>query len=189
MGRTDYLVVDLDGTLMDTTELNNEAYARALRECLGIDLSFLLCPKGLRFDAQMLDRLLISSYCDCCSIDNLKARVVTKKKELLFALDPQLAKVHPIALSYLERYAHLPCFLLTNAQRDRAYCLLDRLGLCSYFIEVYCNPDPKSNKYSYLREQLPSLDPKRGLILENEPEQMLLAIEAGFSSDVVKLIV
>lgn len=184
-----YLVVDLDGTLLDTTELNNQAYALALREYLGIDLLPLLRSAHVRLNAQVLDCLLVASCREGVSLEALKAKITRRKKEYLFSLNPRLAEIHPTTLAYLKRYMHLSCFLLTNADRDRACWLLDKLGLRVYFTEVYCNPTPLINKYSYLRGELPGLNPMSGMLLENEVEQVELAIEAGFPCDVIKLIV
>lgn len=186
----EYLVVDLDGTLLDTAELNNQAYALALRECLGIDILPLLRSANVRFNAQVLDSLLVASCSESVPLEALKTQIIQSKKEHLFRLDPQLlVEVYSTTLAYLKRYVYIPCFLLTNASKERTYWLLDRLSFGACFNEVYCNPNPMLNKYSYTCEELPLLNPMRGLLLENEVAQMELAIEAGFPSDVIKLVV
>lgn len=179
-----FVIIDLDDTLLYTSEYNTMLYCDALYQCSGISLHALIKEQGVRITATTIRAI----FADCSllspkAVEQIVERTIELKRAMASSTlgkeRESLLRLNSHALELLARYKDAEVVLLTNADKARAMYLYRLLALERIVGSLYCNPNPIHNKYAYIRGLL-DLDPKVCLVLENEEEQIRLAIEAGF---------
>lgn len=162
------LVVDLDGTLIDTNQANLLAYQAATLEVTGTAL-----PEQAA-SYERLTRNRLQEALDDLPADLLDA--IVQRKEVLY---PQF--LHTTQLNTKLYQLLLGCqdkvlVLATNARQARAEQLLHQHYLHHLFAECYYHDATQPNKFKQIFARFRG---KEIIIFENETAQAKLAVAAG----------
>lgn len=181
------LLVDLDGTLVDTSAANYAAYAAALAEA-GVRLDREV------FDARVQGRNWRQFLPDILAESNASVapeRIAQRKKDLYPDFMHALAVNVPLVGLIAASRGRLRTALVTTASRDNAQAVLAACDLGMLFEAVVTGDDVKQHKphpEAYLRAaELLSVDPARCLAIEDSDIGAASAEAAGMGVLYVRL--
>lgn len=169
------LFFDMDGTLIETNELNNFAYREAFKKVMGHEMPNLKTSRITR--KNLLDIPGISKS----DIDKIVA-----EKGLIYSNNLNLASPIPYTVDILKNYSgQHPTYLVTRAKQDRAIETIAHFGLLDSFTGILSSPS--GNKYQNAITAS-GADPKDIIVLENEDFEIDGGIEAGIlSNNIIKV--
>ncbi|MDE5592158.1 MAG: HAD hydrolase-like protein [Helicobacter sp.] len=167
--KTDVLVFDLDGVLMQTDMANNLAYCYAIKNVM--KSSLFSSPQ--RITLKDLEKTSQFSVIKLKAIKNLKDFSYPKYLEYTF-VNKNLFEI------IIQCSSKKQIILLTNASENRVKLLLKYHCIDKYFSHIFCNT--QGNKFLDCIESL-QLNIEDLLVFENEVSQIQLALCAGISKD------
>jgi beta-phosphoglucomutase len=177
LGELAALLIDLDGTLVDTADANYAAYAAALREA-GVEVgreAFDHAATG-RHWRQFLPGLIGAAGAD-------PARVAARKREIYPRMATQTQVNHTLANFADSLRTRLKLGLVTSASRTSATAVLDVHGLDKLFATVVTGDDvaePKPAPDAYLLAAVRlQVSPDQCLVLEDSETGLESAQRAG----------
>ena len=162
---TDALLVDLDGTLVETGEANFQAYAAALREA-GVEID------RRRFDELSQGRNWRDFLPLMLARTGASPAAVAARKAALYGDFLQLTTLNPGVARLIELCrAHWRCALVTTASRRNAEAILRHHGIEHLFDCMVTGDDvarhkPDPEAYRLAAERL-GVNPKRCVALED----------------------
>lgn len=178
----DALILDMDGTLIDSGKLHEQAWIAALNEYgIPIDRPLMRSLAGVP-TKETVERLLthfnIDINASACAVQALKERQVEEK---LFEF------IKPTALAGLVKYYHgkKPMAVGTGADSESAERLLEACGLTN-FIDCVVGADqvaahkPAPDTFLKCATQL-RVEPARCVVFEDSPLGIEAALSAGMS--------
>lgn len=164
--QADILIVDLDGTLVESDQANFLAYQAATLHITG-ETPFQVRPSE-RVTRQSLSQVLADSS------GPLLEDIITRKEQIF----PQYLKhtrLNRPLYQLLLSNSNKPLILLSNACQKRAEQVLQHHNLSRLFCELHFLGD-SDNKFAALLERFRN---KNLLIFENDDEQIEKALAAG----------
>lgn len=167
------LLFDLDGTLFDTDQANNEAYKYALWKVTGTSDYPALAhePRITREQIALLD-----------GINAEKRSEIIDIKQNAFAY--QLRQGHIATfISYeilKQYYEYVPCYIITSADKKRAELLIDWYDLEDYVKGIFFVE--RANKYKDIADKL-GVESSNIILFEDDEETIASAIENGITEE------
>lgn len=164
----DILVVDLDGTLVDTNQANKLAYQAATLEVTG---------KVLPQQAVSCDRLTRNRLRKI--LHDLPAEVldaIAQHKEVIYPQFLHTTQLNTKLYQFLEACQEKVLVLASNARQARAEQLLQQHQLSHLFAECYYHDEAQPNKFKQIFARFKD---REIIIFENEKAQATLALAAG----------
>lgn len=164
--QADILIVDLDGTLVESDQANFLAYQAAIFHVTG-EAPFQTQPPK-RVTRQTLRQVLADSS------GTLLEDIITRKEQIF----PQYlnhTRINRPLYQLLQSNSNKPLILLSNACQNRADQVLQHHNLSQLFCEFHFLGD-SDNKFAALLERFRN---KNLLIFENDDEQIQKALAAG----------
>lgn len=162
------LVVDLDGTLIDTNQANLLAYQAATLEVTGTAL-----PEQAA-SYERLTRNRLQEALDDLPADLLDA--IVQRKEVLYPQFLHTTQLNTKLYQLLQGCQDKVLVLATNARQARAEQLLHQHYLHHLFAECYYHDATQPNKFKQIFARFRG---KEIIIFENETAQAKLAVAAG----------
>lgn len=162
------LVVDLDGTLIDTNQANLLAYQAATLEVTGTALP----EQAASYDRLTRNRL--QKALDDLPADLLDA--IVQRKEVLYPQFLHTTQLNTKLYQLLQGCQDKVLVLATNARQARAEQLLHQHYLHHLFAECYYHDATQPNKFKQIFARFRG---KEIIIFENETAQAKLAVAAG----------
>lgn len=162
------LVVDLDGTLIDTNQANLLAYQAATLEVTGTAL-----PEQAA-SYERLTRNRLQEALDDLPADLLDA--IVQRKEVLYPQFLHTTQLNTKLYQLLQGCQDKVLVLATNARQARAEQLLHQYYLHHLFAECYYHDATQPNKFKQIFARFRG---KEIIIFENETAQAKLAVAAG----------
>ncbi|TXH70786.1 MAG: hypothetical protein E6Q83_04510 [Thiothrix sp.] len=175
------LIFDLDGTLINTDEVNFFSYKEAIQIVKNLDLTCLYSKDG-RFTRENLYSV----------IDNLSnqeyKKIIEIKNEIYYkyldrsALNSYILNIK-IKFSQKNKTA-----LATNSHKDRANLVLDYYKIKKFFnYRFYKDDYTNTNKFLHVINNL-SLDPNLAIVFENDNNEIKKAILSGIpDKNIIKI--
>ena len=164
----DILVVDLDGTLVDTNQANLLAYQAATLEVTG---------KALPVQPIHCDRLTrnrLREVLDDLPTDLLGA--IVQRKEVIYSRFLHVTELNTKLYQFLQACQDKILVLATNARQARAEQLLHQHQLSHLFAECYYHDEAQPNKFKQIFARFKG---REFIVFENEEAQAKLALAAG----------
>lgn len=162
----DILLIDMDGTLIETDYANYLSYQKAIKEVLSVDIFY---NSTKRFTRKILKDCFLS-----INKDTFNDIIRLKEKYYSYFLDKTYLNVTLINL--LNRYQTNKKILVTKCSKERGIQTLKYHNLFSFFDDiVYATTD---NKYNEVIGKY-SLNPTDIVIFENDDSEIDDAIEVG----------
>lgn len=162
------LVVDLDGTLIDTNQANLLAYQAATLEVMGEALpEHAIC-------CERLTRNRLREALPDLPADLLDA--IVQRKEVLYPYFLHTTQLNISLYQLLEACQDKVLVLATNARQARAEQLLHQHHLHHLFAERYYQDEAQPNKFKQIFSRFKD---KEIIIFDNETAQASLALAAG----------
>ena len=172
------LIFDLDGTLVNTDEVNLLAYKDAIQKILDIDLA-LLHENEERFTREKL----------CSIIPNLQSQEYEKiieMKNSVYENYLHKSKVNIFVLKIIDKFSKTNKIILaTNSHKDRANMVLRYHGLTNSFDNIFYKEDYKNqrNKFEHVFSCLNIYDPSLALIFEDDVNEISKAKLLGIPDE------
>ena len=165
------LIFDLDGTLVDTDELNFFSYREAIQQVLKIDLA-LLHDKDRRFTREKL----YSTIGDLSDQENQK---IIEIKNNVYHKYLHKSKVNEYILRAIDRFSSNNIIVLaTCSHRYRAKMVLSYHSLIKYFNYIFYKEDYSNNKFVHVLDHL-NVNPSIVVVIENDDYEIEKAILSG----------
>jgi beta-phosphoglucomutase len=172
------LLVDFDGTLVNTESANAKAYAASLQAC-GFYVSkelLVQCCRG-RHWSEFLPEILKDQYSQ-----DIGLKISANKKVIYPKFYDEIELNEPL-LTLLNYCDEVPRALVTNASRVSVMPILKRFGIHSFFEIIICQEDvvdPKPSPEAYLLAiSLLSVNKQNCLAIEDSETGILAAKHAG----------
>ena len=165
------LVVDLDGTLIDTNQANLLAYQAATLEVTGNALP----EQALSYDRLTRNRL--RKILHDLPADLFDA--IVQRKEVLYPQFLHTTELNTKLYQLLQDSQDKVLLLATNARQARAEQLLHQHHLHHLFAECYYHDEAQPNKFKQIFADFRG---KEIIVFENEAAQASLALAAGAHS-------
>ncbi len=182
-GHFDALIFDMDGTLVDSGQLHEVAWTKALTQYgIPVERDYMRSLAGvptLETVIAVLEKFDIDFDATPNDVSDLKVQTV---KELMFDY------VKPTALAELVRYyrGKKPMAVGTGAQTQEAHAVLNECALLDAFGAVVGADqvaDPKPSPDTFLRcAKLLGVDPARCVVFEDSPLGLSAAQNAGMAA-------
>ena len=178
INNAEYLVFDMDDTLVYTSYANFISYQVAIYEVLGVRVTY---NHRKRFTKDTIKELFPTLE------TSLFEQIVRIKNEL-FVTSVQNTQVNLNLIHLIKKYMNEKKIILaTNSNKHRAMQVLKHHKLYESFDFIFCKETKQFNKYEKVLETLP-IDPKKIVIFENELSQIVLAKDAGvFYKNIIKI--
>jgi len=174
---------DLDGTLIDTDEINFLSYQEAIKKVKNIDLK-LLYKINKRFTQEQLCQLIPS-------IMEHEFNEIIKIKKSVYVKYLDKTKVNIKTFEAIEQFSNThKLILVTNSSKNRAIQVLKYHKLINifdyqFFKEDYTNIS--KDKFDYVIKKL-NIDPKQIIVFENDTDEIKQAISSGIpKGNIVKI--
>lgn len=162
------LFFDMDGTLIETTQLNNFAYKEAFKNVMGFQLPITNNDRITRQSLQCIPNI---------SKDQIDK--IVDEKNRLYSNNIYLAQPISSTVELLECfYKQNNTYLVTKARIDRANETISYFGLRDRFKNIISSN--AENKYSDAISRL-GIDPSTVIVFENEEKQIQASLNAGIS--------
>ena len=168
--KSNILLFDLAGTLINTNLANFLAYKEACYKILGISLSF--SPR--RFNLIFLEHILKSENIDIKY--DILVKIKSLKDEIYNNFIDQTIVNKNLKRIIINFYKTNKIFLITNANKNRVFQLLKYHSLSAYFFKVFINSS--LNKYQSIIKTY-NLNPNDLVVFENEAIEIQNALDAG----------
>lgn len=162
------LVVDLDGTLIDTNQANLLAYQAATLEVTGKALP----EQALSYERLTRNRL--RKILHDLPADLFDA--IVQRKEVLYSQFLHTTELNTKLYQLLQGCQDKVLVLATNARQARAEQLLHQHHLHHLFAECYYHDEAQPNKFKQIFARFRG---KKIIVFENEAAQASLALAAG----------
>lgn len=172
------ILVDFDGTLVNTESANAKAYSASLRS-YGFDVSEekILNYCSGRHWSIFLPEILKEKYSKDIGL------MIAKSKREIYPKFYDEIKINESLLTLLKCFTKQPKALVTNASRESVIPILDRFGIGSFFKIIVCNEDvldPKPSPEGYLLAiTLLGVNKLNCLAIEDSKTGVLAARNAG----------
>jgi len=166
------LIFDLDGTLVNTDEVNFLSYKEAIKITKDLDLDF-LHDTSERFTRDKLysimDDLTAQEYENIIEIKNNVYQKYLHK-----------SKINDYVLKFVERFSgENKIVLATNSHKDRAKMVLSYHDLIKFFDYIFYKEDyGDNNKFTHVLYFF-NISPNLVIIFENDEEEIRKAIFSG----------
>lgn len=168
------LIFDLDGTLINTDEVNFLAYKEAIKKVKKLDLTF-LHKNDERFTRgelySIISDLKVQEYENIIEIKNDVYDKYLHKSE-----------VNNFVLKIIEKFSQTNKIVLaTNSHKDRANMILRYHRLINIFDYTFYKEDYKNqenNKFEHILNYL-KIDPSLAMVFENDSNEIKKAIFSG----------
>ncbi|NCD42395.1 MAG: HAD family phosphatase [Bacteroidia bacterium] len=168
------LIFDLDGTLINTDDVNYLAYKEAIQKVKNLDLA-LLHKNDERFTREelylIIEDLTSQEYENIIEIKNDVYKKYLKK-----------SKVNMFVVKIIEKFSQSNKIVLaTNSHRNRAQIILRYHSLTNLFDHIFCKEDyknQKNNKFKHVLNNL-NIDPNLAIVFENDNKEIKKAILSG----------
>lgn len=171
------LVVDLDGTLVNSDQANFLAYQAALLEVTGENLPMPVRPEE-RFNRNKLQQVM-------CDQPVQIINAVVQRKEAIYSQFLHTTQLHNRLHQLLLACEDKVLVLATHARQVRAQQLLQQHNLQYLFAECYYYNAAQPNKYQQIFTRFKG---KKILIFENEQEQVAHALAVGADLDSIIMV-
>lgn len=168
--KIEYVLVDLDGTLIETDLANNMAYKEAIEVC-AYENEVFIDVNGPRITRADITKIYG---------ENEKAENIIRTKESIFYKYLPLTSLITSTMTLLHRYidANKKLIVVTNCKSKRATELLAHYHIDSLFYAKFYNDC--GNKYTKVLSKY-SIPPQSVMLIENEESQIRNAVMAGIS--------
>lgn len=182
-----FVIVDLDDTLLYTSEYNTMLYCDAVEACTGLRLGALSFGGSFRLTSQTIKAVFEGCFMQREEEVLQRVRDIIALKRTM-ASSPEgksregLIKPNERLWRILEEYRVADVIILTNADEARAKYLFRLFALERIASAIYSNPNPMANKYSYIKGLI-DLNPRSCIVYENEQTQIELALSVGFERE------
>ena len=176
------LLIDFDGTIVNTEIANAKAYAKAL-ENHGFSVPFesVLSTCIGRHWSKFLPDLLGESYSEI-----IGKRVADNKKHLYPDFFSEISLNMPLLILLQSMNLALPKALVTNASRESVIAILNKFNLLNLFAVIICQEDvknPKPDPAGYLlATRLLKVNAKNCIAIEDSDTGILAASKAGLQT-------
>lgn len=175
------ILVDFDGTLVNTESLNAKAYALSLQDCgFNISKEVVLRYSNGRHWSKFLPDILKDKYSE-----NIGLMIAKNKREIYPRFFDEI-KVNEPLITLLKYFNRIPKALVTNASRESVMPILDRLQIRSLFKIIICQEDvadQKPNSEGYLLAiSLLGVNKINCIAIEDSEAGLLAAKNAGIPS-------
>lgn len=169
--KIEYILVDLDGTLIETDLANNMAYKEALDVC-ACARDFIVDVNGPRITRADIRKIFG---------ENEKAENIIRTKESIFYKYLHYTSLITNTITLLHQYidANKKLIIVTNCKRERATELLRYYHIDSMFYAQFYNDC--GNKYSKVLTAY-NISPQSVILIENDEFQIMNAVVAGVST-------
>ena len=168
------LIFDLDGTLINTDEVNFLAYKEAIKEVRKLDLT-LLYKDDDRFTRENLYSIL-------AGLKVQEYENIIKIKNDVYHKYLHKSVVNHIILKIIEKFSPSnKVALATNSHKDRANMLLRYHSLINVFDYTFYKEDYKNqgcNKFEYIFNHL-NIDPSLAIVFDDDNYEIKKAIFLG----------
>jgi HAD superfamily hydrolase (TIGR01509 family) len=178
MDSIEAILVDFDGTLVNTESANAKAYASSLQS-----YGFKVSEKALieyctgRHWSKFLPEILKDQYNEDIGLK------IAKDKKVIYPQFYDEIEINAPLLKLLKHFAGLPKALVTNASRESVAPILDLFNMGSFFKIIICQEDvadPKPSPECYLRAlSLLKVNGHNCLAIEDSKTGVLAAKSAG----------
>ena len=163
------LFFDMDGTLIETTGLNNFAYSEAYLKVMGCQIPDL-----------KTDRITRKNLRELPNISTSEIDVSVSEKERIYSDNISLATPIPTSVEILKNYSNRhDTYLVTRSQLNRALNTISHFGLLDSFTGLISSDG--ENKYQDAITEL-DINPNDIIVFENEDKEIEAGIKAGISS-------
>lgn len=178
MASLEAILVDFDGTLVDTERANAKAYSASLRNYgFKAPTELLLSYCAGRHWSKFLPEILKDQYSEDIAI-----QIAKYKKEIYPSFYNEIELNEPL-LNLLKSLKRLPKALVTNASRDSVTAILDRFHIGQFFHVIICQEDvvnPKPSPDGYLLAiSLLGVSKKNCIAIEDSHAGLTAAKDAG----------
>lgn len=164
------LIFDLDGTLVNTDEVNFLAYKDAIQKITNLDLA-LLHENDERFTREKL-------YSIIPDLQSQKYEKIIEMKNSVYQKYLHKSKVNNCILKIIDKFSQTNKIVLaTNSHKDRANIILTYHGLINLFDNIFYKEDYKKqrNKFEHVFSCLNIVDPSLALVFEDDINEILKA--------------
>lgn len=168
--KIEYVLVDLDGTLIETDLANNMAYKEAIEVCT-YEKAVFIDVNGPRITRADITKIYG---------ENEKAENIIRTKESIFYKYLPLTSLITSTMALLLQYrnSNKKLILVTNCKSKRAVELLEYYDIDSMFYAQFYNDC--GNKYTKVLSKY-SIPQQSVMLIENEESQIRNAVMAGIS--------
>jgi len=163
LNKANFLLFDMDGTLIDTDYANFLAYKYAIDVVLNKKVNLEFNP-DIRFTKSILRKFFVDI--DFEAVITLKNRVFSKFLHY--------TKINQSVLDVIKNKKNKKVILVTNSSITRAKMTLAYHNLISEFDGMFFNTD--TNKYQYV---LNNINDDSVFVFENEAKEIQNAVDAG----------
>lgn len=169
--KIEYVLVDLDGTLIETDLANNMAYKEALDMC-ACQEEFCIDVNGPRITRADIKKIYG---------ENERAENIIRTKESIFYKYLHLTSLITSTMTLLRQYRtnNKKLIVVTNCKSKRAMELLEYYHIDSLFYAQFYNEC--GNKYKQVLTEY-KISPQSVILIENEDTQIMNAVVAGVST-------
>jgi beta-phosphoglucomutase len=172
------ILVDFDGTLVNTESANAKAYASSLQNYgFNVTKEVLLRHCIGRHWSKFLPEILEDQY----SLDI--GSKIAKNKRVIYPNFYNEIEINEPLLTLLKYFTKLPRALVTNASREAVLPILDLFGISTFFQTIICQEDvvdPKPSPEGYLLAiSLLGVNQLNCLAIEDSEAGILAAKNAG----------
>lgn len=164
------LIFDLDGTLVNTDEVNLLAYKFAIQKIANLDLA-LLHENEERFTREKL-------YSIIPNLQSQEYEKIIEMKNSVYENYLHKSKVNNFVLKIIDKFSKTNKIILaTNSHKDRANMVLRYHSLINLFDNIFYKEDYKKqiNKFEHVFSYLNIYDPSLALIFEDDVNEVLKA--------------
>lgn len=172
------ILVDFDGTLVNTEDANAKAYSNSLKNfgfAISQDMVMQYCIG--RHWSNFLPELLKEHYSQ-----DLASKIAKRKKEIYPNFYNEIRINQPL-VNLLEHLKEAPKAIVTNASKEPVLQILERFNIDKMFNLLICQEDvanPKPNPEGYLLAlSLLNADKSRCIAIEDSKVGILAATSAG----------
>ena len=164
------LIFDLDGTLVNTDEVNLLAYKDAIQKITNLDLA-LLYEDDKRFTRGKL-------YSIIPNLQSQEYEKIIEMKNSAYKKYLHESKVNKFFLKIIDEFSQTNKIVLaTNSHKDRANMILRYHGLINLFDNIFYKEDYKKqrSKFEHVFSRLGVTDPSLVLVFEDDANEILKA--------------
>jgi beta-phosphoglucomutase len=164
------LIFDLDGTLVNTDDVNFLAYKDAIQKITNLDLA-LLHETDERFTREKL-------YSIIPNLQSQEHEKIIEMKNSAYEKYLHKSKVNNFILKIIDKFSQTNKIVLaTNSHKDRANMILRHHGLINLFDNMFYKEDYKKqrNKFQHVFSFLGITDPSLVLVFEDDVNEILKA--------------
>lgn len=168
------LIFDLDGTLIDTDEVNFLAYKEAIQKIKKIDLT-LLHKNDERFTREKLHSII-------ADLKTQEYESIIEVKNNVYYKYLHKSRINDFILKIIVKFSQTNKIVLaTNSRKYRANMIFKYHNLINFFDYTFYKEDYKNqenNKFKHILNYL-NIDPNLAIVFENDSNEIKKAIFSG----------